>query len=265
MSFAASQVLGIPVSIAIANKWDWNAPFLAIVLFAVPLGLLLLLGMRPVNAHLALQSDKNALTHLWHTLREKKYQTGFITSALLPIGGFMLMPFSSAFAVNNLGVSYGQLPYLFMITGIGSIIIMPLVGRMSDRYNKLKLFFAGSAWASVFVVIYTNLTPIPFWQIIALNVLLFMGIMSRIVPATALVTAIPEMKDRGAFMSVNALLQQIAGGIASLIAGFIVVQQTETSPVEHFDTLGYVVLGVMIAGVYAVMRVDRIIRKHGAN
>ncbi len=40
-----------------------------------------------------------------------------------------------------------------------------------------------------------------------------MGIMSRMVPSTILATAIPDMKDRGAFMSINSSLQQMAGGI----------------------------------------------------
>ena len=37
-------------------------------------------------------------------------------------------------------------------------------------------------------------------------------------------TAIPEPKDRGAFMSINSSVQQISGGVASAIAGLIVVQ-----------------------------------------
>jgi hypothetical protein len=43
---------------------------------------------------------------------------------------------------------------------------------------------------------------------------MMMGIMSRMIPSSALTSAIPEMADRGAFMSINASLQQIAGGIA---------------------------------------------------
>ena len=68
---------------------------------------------------------------------------------------------------------------------------------------------------------------------------LFMGIMSRMVPATALASAIPDMKDRGAYMSINSSLQQMAGGIAAVCAGLIVTQTTKTSPIEQYDILEY--------------------------
>jgi len=42
----------------------------------------------------------------------------------------------------------------------------------------------------------------------------------------ALITALPGPEDRGAFMSINSSLQQIAGGIAAAIGGMIVVQPT---------------------------------------
>jgi predicted MFS family arabinose efflux permease len=260
MGFAVSQILGIPISLSIANHFSWQTPFIAIVGFAVVLGFVVLIFVKPINAHLSLQSDKNALAHLWHVLKQSKYQMGFLTAALLPIGGFMLMPFSSAFAINNLQVTNEQLPYLFMLTGISSIIIMPVVGKLSDKFDKLIVFLVGTIWASVMVIIYTNIQALPFWQIVALNIVLFMGIMSRIIPATALISAVPEPKDRGAFMSMNASLQQMAGGIAALISGMVVVQKTTHSPIEHFNTLGYIVVAVMAVGIYFLWRVNTLIK-----
>jgi hypothetical protein len=45
-------------------------------------------------------------------------------------------------------------------------------------------------------------------------------------------TAVPKMVDRGAFMSVNASLQQISGGVASILAEAIVVQHSSSGPLE---------------------------------
>ena len=75
------------------------------------------------------------------------------------------------------------------------------------------------------VVIFTNLPPISLWALIGINTLMFAGIMSRMIPSTALMTAMPKLEDRGAFMSVNSSLQQFAGGVASVLAGLIIVQQ----------------------------------------
>src|SRR5678815_5361687 len=116
----------------------------------------------------------------------------------------------------------------------------------------------------VIIVVYTNLTPVPFVYILILNVLMMTAIMSRIVPAMALVSALPKMQDRGAFMSINSSLQQIAGGIAAGVGGLIVVQKTKTSPLQHYNTLGYLIVVIIIANIIQLYRVSNLIkaRKH---
>lgn len=256
MAFAGSQILGIPAALYLASKWNWHVSFYMIVILAIVIGLAFLIKMKPIDEHLKLQSKRNAFHHLWSTLSNKSYQVGFLAMVMLPVGGFMLMPFSSAFLVNNIHIPQADLPIIFLCTGISSIIIMPIIGRISDKFDKFWLFTIGSIWAVIMVIVYSNLTPVPIWQVVAINMLLFMGIMSRVIPATTLATAIPEMKDRGAFMSINSSLQQMAGGIASIAAGFIVTQESKTSPIEHFDTLGYVVGGAIIICIFLIYRVS---------
>ena len=264
MGFGASQVLGIPISLYIANHWGWQSPFLMIVGLATIIWALVMFQMKPVTKHLELKTEKTAIKHLWHTLRLRDYRTGFLLTALLSIGGFMMMPWGSAFAVNNLHVSYEQLPIMFMASGIAALIIMPLIGKLSDKIDKAKLFTVAALSMMVIIVIYTNLTPVPFLLIITLNILMMTAIMSRIVPAMALVSALPKMQDRGAFMSINSSLQQIAGGVAAGVGGMIVVQKTKTSPLQHYDILGYVIVVIIILNIIQLYRVSNMIkaRKH---
>jgi predicted MFS family arabinose efflux permease len=261
MGFAASQVLGIPVGLYFANLWGWHAPFMMIVVLAIIIILVLILKLNPVNEHLSLKNERNVLAHFRHVLLLKNYRIAFLSTALLSIGGYLMMPFGSAFAVNNLGVSQEQLPVIFMFTGMSSLVVMPLVGKLSDKYNKFKLFTIGSICAIVFVLIYTNLGPTPLYLIIPLNIFLFMGIMSRMIPATTLTSAIPNMQDRGAFMSINSSLQQIAGGLATLMAGFIIVQKDKFSPLENYPILGFIGVLVMIASIWFIYRVYRIAKE----
>lgn len=260
MGFGASQVLGIPISLFIANHWGWQSPFFMIVVLATIIWLTVMLKLHPVTWHLEMKSEKTAIKHLWHTIREPHYRAGFLLTALLSLGGFMMMPWGSAFAVNNLHVSYERLPILFMVGGVASLIIMPLVGKLSDKMDKAKLFTIAAIWMMVIVVIYTNLTPVPFAVIIIMNILMMIGIMSRMVPAMATVSALPKMQDRGAFMSINSSLQQIAGGIAAGVGGMIVVQKTKTSPLQHYDTLGYVIVIIIIANIIMMYRVSNLIK-----
>lgn len=258
MGFAVSQVLGIPAGLFFANHWGWHSSFWMIVILAAVIAVAIAWFLQPVTAHLSVQRDKSPFLHFWHTLQSRRYRTGFAATAFLSVGGFMMMPFASVFLVNNIHIRHEDLPVIFLCTGLASIVIMPLVGRLSDRINKFSLFLAGSALAMTMVLIYTNLVPVPLWAIIVLNMIMFIGIMSRMVPAMSLVTAIPAMPDRGAFMSINGSLQQMAGGIAAIAAGAIVVQPDKKSALLHYPVLGLVVVGAMLVCAVFVYRVSRL-------
>ena len=147
-----------------------------------------------------------------------------------------------------------------MVAGVATLIIMPIIGKLSDTISKFKIFTFASIWMIIVVVIYTNMTESPLLVVMILNVTMMIGIMGRIVPSMALVSALPEMHDRGAFMSINSSLQQIAGGIASAIGGMILVQKTKLSPLEHYDILGYVVIVFAIANIFMLWRVSKLVK-----
>jgi predicted MFS family arabinose efflux permease len=166
--------------------------------------------------------------------------------------------------VNNVLIPQKDLPLIFLFTGCASIIIMPIIGKLSDKIDKFKLFAIGSIIASIMVVIYCNLDPVPIWQVVIVNMILFMGVMSRMVPATALNSAVPGPADRGAYMSVNSSLQQMAGGIAAIFAGFVVVQPTKTSPIQNFDILGYIMVGFIFLCLFFVYRVSKLLKSRSS-
>jgi predicted MFS family arabinose efflux permease len=194
-----------------------------------------------VNEHLKHHPDRSPLHHLLQTVTNGRYIQGFLTTGLLSVGGFMLMPFISIFSVHNIGVSLEQLPLVYMITGAFSIVAGPLIGRASDAYGKFKVFAFGCVLTVVMVLIYTHMHTSPLWMLCVVMVLLQIGIFSRIISASALMSALPAPADRGSYMSVSSSLQQVAGGVASVIAGFIVVE-APTGELLHFDVLGYVLV-----------------------
>jgi predicted MFS family arabinose efflux permease len=255
-SFAASQVMGIPLGLYLSNRWSWHAPFLMIFALASVAGVLIAIYVKPIDGHLKLQRDGSAFAHLIKTVSYGKYLRAFATTTLLVTGGFMLMPFGSAFTVNNVGIPIQKLPLIYMITGVCSLIAGPLVGRFSDIVGKYALFCVGSLTSVVMILIYTHLGPTPLWQVVIINVLLFIGITSRMISASALMSAVPDPASRGAFMAVNSSLQQIAGGIASAVAGLIVVQVAGGS-LRHYDTLGYVVISSMTVTVAMMFFINK--------
>jgi predicted MFS family arabinose efflux permease len=260
MAFAVSQVAGIPIGLYLANNWGWHAPFFLIIGMSILTTVLILRGLKPVTAHINANVRVNPVLHLKKTIVNRSYILPFVTTAFLSIGGFMIMPFSTPFIINNVGISQNDLPVIYVITGIGSMVILPLIGKISDRFGKFPTFLAGTILSIIMVAVYVNLNPIPLWELILINTIMFAGIMSRMIPSTALMTAVPKMEDRGAFMSVNSSLQQVAGGVASMIAGLIIVQE-KTGRLHHFDTLGYVAMVVMIVCAFFIYIISRRVAK----
>lgn len=263
MSFAASQVLGLPIGLQLANMFDWHAPFWMIVIVGILVGIIILVKMQPLTQHLAYQKDGNPFVHLFHTVSKPHYLRAFSSTVLLATGGFMLMPFGSAFSTKNLGLTLEQLPILYAVTGVAALFFGPMIGKLSDHFGKYNMFVIGSAISSLLVGIFCNLGTTPLQIIMVINVIMFAGISSRMISASALMTSVPNLEDRGAFMSVNSSIQQISGGLASLLAGAIVVKAPD-GHLERYDWLGYTVIASMVISVILMKWVDNFVKNKEA-
>ncbi len=259
-AFAASQVLGLPAGLFLSNHWGWHSPFLMIVALGMVAGIFVFIRLKPIDVHLHIPSDRTPFRHFTSTLTNPKYILAFVATAFLSLGGFMIMPFSSAFTVNNVGIHIDDLPLIYLVTGLFSIAIGPLVGQFADKLGKFRVFVAGSILSAIMVVIYTNLGKTSLLLVIAVNVIMFVGIFSRMIPSQALMSAIPAPASRGSFMSVSSSLQYVAGGLGSVIAGMIVVE-TPKHYIEHFDTIGFVMVGTISVSVVLMYFINRIVGK----
>lgn len=246
MANAASLILGVPLGLFISYKFDWHSSFFLLVILSTIILFVIYFKLKPIDKHLVSKSDKHPLLHLWLTLINKNYQVGFVAITLLSIGGFMLMPFTSIFLINNIRLSHAQLPLIFMITGLSALIIMPIVGKLSDKFDKFKIFVSGSVIAIITIFIYTHLSGVPFWVVLSMNIIMFAALVSRTVPFQSINLMVPNKNDTGAYMSISDSLQQLAGGLGAIIASQIAFQATPTSPLENYGVLGDVVIVISI-------------------
>ena len=72
-------------------------------------------------------------------------------------------------------------------------------------------------------------------------------------------SALPEPTKRGSFNAVSASLQQVCGGVASVIAGVIVVQGADGN-LQHFDLLGYIVVGTTLISLVLMYFIDKAVK-----
>lgn len=241
-AFAASQAAGIPVGIFFATHYGWHMPFLIIVGLCLVTYVGIIRWMKPVTAHLKERAAQKPLLHLARTATNKKYMVAFLATVFLSTGGFLMMPYSSAFLVRNVGVKEEMLTLVFFVAGCTGLFTGPLIGKWSDKLGKYRVFITGTILATIMVIIITHLSITPLWLVLILNTLMYTAVMSRLIPTQAMISGVPDMKDRGAFMSINSSVQQLGGGIASVVGGWLIGQDA-AGRLLHYDELGYVTLG----------------------
>jgi hypothetical protein len=67
---------------------------------------------------------------------------------------------------------------------------------------------------------------------------------------------VPVQTQRGSYNAISASIQQLAGGVASVASGHIVTQAAD-GKLQHFDTVGYVVVATSLIAVALVWLLQR--------
>ena len=258
-AFAASQVLGLPLSLYLSTHFNWHLPFIGLAALGVAGLAVIGWKLAPVDAHLGKPQEHSPFMHLLHTITEPRHLPAFLTVTLLTTGGFMLMPFSSAFLVNNIGITLSHLPAIYFCTGIATMVFGPQIGKAVDRFGTTRVFIFGSALSIAMVLLYTHLGVTPLAAVVAINVVMFVGIFSRMTPFQVLASQVPEPTKRGAFNAISASIQQLSGGLAALAAGHIVTTAAD-GRILHYPVAGYVVVATTLLATGLVWRIQRDLR-----
>jgi predicted MFS family arabinose efflux permease len=265
MAPGLSQVAGIPLALLISNHFGWHAAFWVIVITGILVGVVATVWMNPVTDHLKREIAHNAFLHLIQTISKPNYLLAYASSMILMLAVWMILPFNATFITNNAGISMSQLTILYLVSGIATFIAAPFIGKMCDRFGKFKVLLVGSAISLIIIPYYTSLGPTALWLMMILNIVFFVAILSRMISVSSLITGIPEPQDRGAFMSVNSSIQQIAGGLAAGAAGLIVVQSGGGS-ILHYNILGFYIMATIVVLVPVTYFVNRLVKiKAGKN
>jgi DHA1 family inner membrane transport protein len=219
VAFPVASVLGVPLGLMLAEKFEWHAPFFLIAGLSV---VVLALGSKALPRLKPQHAPSHPWTQMKTILSDPVHQRGFLMSAALVFAGGIVIPFLAPSMVANVGLTEAQLPLIYLAGGLCTFATTPIVGRLSDRHDKLHVLGWLSVAASVVVLILTNLPPASVVVAIAMTSLFMMTMSGRFTPAMAMITNAVGGRYRGGFMSVNSAVQQAASGLANLTAGLIV-------------------------------------------
>jgi predicted MFS family arabinose efflux permease len=251
--FALASVAGVPLGLFLGTNYGWHVPFVTLAIAGLPALLLTPFAMPPLDGHVG-KSHAHPLWSLIETLSHPNHLKAFALIVALMIGGFTVFPYLSAFLVANVGVTEQQLPLLYVCGGALSLIASPIVGRLADRYGKLRIYRLLAPLSAVLLIAITHLPVVP----LAIAVGVFGGLMvcnvGRMIAAMALVTSSVEPHRRGGFLSANASVQHVASGLAAYLAGLI-VSESSGGRIEHFGTVGWIAAASTLLSLWLIGRV----------
>lgn len=256
-AFSMASIFGVPLGITLAQAWDWHGPFLVVGTLSLFIGFLFFKWVPHLHSQKDTARGKNPLEPILRVFSNRNQMIALVFMFLLVMGQFTVIPFLSPALVANSGMPESQLPLIYLIGGLFSIISGPLIGRAADRVGKKRVFFWGAVVSMIPLLIITHLGPTPTPIILTLVAIMFMSIGGRMIPATALVTSTVLPQHRGSFMSLVSSTQQFSSALAALIAGFIIVKSPE-GQLLNYPIVGYIALVSSALAIYLIKKIKPI-------
>jgi predicted MFS family arabinose efflux permease len=247
-SFSLASVLGVPTGLWIANHWSWQAPFLFLGGVSALLFALALYIMPSMKSHLVAIHKKNAFKELIEVAFAPASLKAFLFTIVLMGSGFLLIPYLSTHLVANVKIKETELPYVYLFGGFATLISSPIVGKISDKFGKPRVFVIASIISTVPILAVSHLQQVPLGFALCITSLFMVANTARMIPAQTMLTATVEPAHRGSFMSLNGSFQSLATGLGALLSGAILVPGSEGS------LLNYNIVG-MIAAVALVVSI----------
>ncbi len=260
-AFSLSSVAGVPLSIWFAAHYSWRAPFLALAVVSVVVAIAAMRLIPSLSAHVV-PGRRRPLEQLRLIFGEPNHRRAFALVIFLFGSVFAIVPFFAAYTVVNVGISETDVALIYFAGGAMTLVTAQIIGRLADRHGKRRTFTILALASIVPITLVTHLPPLPLPWVVAVAVLFFVLVPGRFGPAMALVTGSVLPRLRGSFMSFNASIQQLASGVASLAAGFI-VGRTPDGALTNFGVVGWVSVGCTLACLWLVRRIRIVDDGHG--
>ena len=254
-AFAIASTVGIPLALYLSNLLSWHAPFIGIASLGILLIPFIIIYMPAMNNHLV-QGVKPTinLQGFKAVFSDSRQIKALVFTAFIMFGHFIIIPFINPFLEFNLGYSKKITPLIYLVGGIAAFISANWLGRISDRVGKMKIFRICLFLSLPMVIIITNLSPIPYWLVLLLFAVWFTVATGRGVTSQAMVSSVTETKNRGSFQNFNSSLQQAGTGLASLLAGFVVVE-TEGGKIGNYSALGIISIIALLISLWLAQNI----------
>jgi MFS transporter, DHA1 family, inner membrane transport protein len=259
IAFSLASIIGVPIALTLVDAFDgnWHIPFYGVSLLALPFWFMAYKYVPAINAHLKGGQKRNSFDTIRRAFNTREQRNGLMFTFLLILGQFTVVSFLTPYLVNNVGIRQQDIKWIYLVGGACTVISGRFIGGWVDKIGRFRIFSIFALLSIIPVYINTNLPPVSLWVVLVIAGLFFIFISGRMIPANTIATSLVKPEHRGGYMSLNSATMSLASGSSAIIAGAIVSQTNENSPIEHYEWVGY----VAIASTLLSLLVVRILRK----
>lgn len=247
-AFAIASIVGVPASLYLTNlfNFDWHVPFLMVGSVGVILVPFILKILPPMKEHIVVKTGKESrFDALLKVFKNPAQGLALLFMLLLMMGHFLIIPFINPYMEFNRGYTKEQIPVVYLAGGFASLLSALVLGRVSDKMGKLRVFTFSIILSLFMVYGITNLPPVSFSVVLLFFIAWFVFATGRGVTAQAMVSNVVRKEQQGSFMILNSSMQQAGTFLASIIAGYIVIGNSNTR-IQRFEWVGYLSIVVLL-------------------
>jgi MFS transporter, DHA1 family, inner membrane transport protein len=111
-AFSVASVLGVPLSLYIANLINWHAPFFLVAAMGFVLIPFTIKFIPPMRGHLTHTKGRKPAEAFLIIFSRKNALIALSLSALIMFGHFLIVPFLNPFMEFNVGFSKNEIPLI---------------------------------------------------------------------------------------------------------------------------------------------------------
>tara|TARA_B110000046_G_C13026363_1_gene414341 strand:+ start:15213 stop:16385 length:1173 start_codon:yes stop_codon:yes gene_type:complete len=257
-AFSMASAFGLPVGLYFAFNFGWNWPFIALGVLSLANAIAVYFTLPPVRSHLDNPDPGFTSFEFIKNIPKNSNQWMALTyTMLLMFGHFAVIPFITPYLVQNVGFEREQITFVYLVGGLATIVTNPRVGRWADKVGRVLVFNIMAFSSIIPIVTLTTLPPVPVWLALIVTGLFFVLAGGRMVPSTTIVTSVIKPKNRGSFMSLNASVQNLTAGVASMVAGVLVTIPEGGDHVHGFWKVGLLGAVFTLIAVWMMRKITK--------
>ncbi len=260
-AFSVASVLGVPAGLWLAQHGGWRMPFFGVA----GLGALVAAGaiffLPPLRLHLV-AGDATRKISFRELFANPLVRTSYVMTALVMMGGFVLIPNISAYVQFNLGYPRERLGLLYLSGGAVSFFATRAAGALVDRAGAVLTGSLGVV-AIVIVTWFGFAHYLPGTPVIAIFIGFMLANSFRNVTYNTLTTRVPALRERARFLSLQSAIQHMSAALGAFLSSRLLTESANGNLIG-IPTVAMTSIGMALLLPYMFWRVESGLKSRAA-